>query len=79
MLFGIPCVITDQIKMQKKTSKYKIVNWLYKKIYGYKYESTMPEGTDIVCFDDEIVFRNKEVFDKVEEQASLCGLKILRS
>ena len=75
LLFGTLCIIADQIKIQKKTSKYKIVNWLYKKIYGYKYESTMPEGIDIVCFDNKIVFRNKEIF----EQVNLCGLKILRS
>ena len=65
LLFDTPCIIAKQIKRQKKTSKYRIINWFYKKIYGYEYESTMPEGTDIICFDGKFIFRNKETFEKI--------------
>lgn len=68
LLFGTSCIIAQQIKRQKKTSKYRIINWLYKKIYGYEYESTMPEGTDMIYLGNRIIFRNKETFDKVKEQ-----------
>ena len=76
LLFGTPCIIAQQIKRQKKTSKYRIINWFYKKIYGYEYDSTMPEGTDMICFDGKFIFRNKETLDKVKEQINLCNLKL---
>lgn len=62
-LFGIPCIIAQQAKKQKKTSKYKIINWFYKKIYGYEYESVLPKGTNIMYSNGELYFRNKETFD----------------
>lgn len=65
LLFGTPCIIAQQIKKQKKTSKYRIINWLYKKIYGYEYESVLPEGTDIIYFDEKFIFRDKETFGKM--------------
>lgn len=76
LLFGMPCIIAQQIKRQKKTSKYRIINWFYKKIYGYEYESVLPEGTDMVYLGNRIIFRNKEVLDKVKEQVNLCDLKL---
>ena len=76
LLFGTPCIIAQQIKKQKKTSKYRIINWFYKKIYGYEYESVLPEGTDMIHLGNRIVFRNKEAFDKVKEQINLCNLKL---
>lgn len=60
---GIPCIIAQQIKKQKKTSKYKVINWIYKKIYGYEYESVLPEGTDMLYFNGSIIFRNEETFE----------------
>lgn len=66
-LFGYECIIAEQIKKQKKTSKYKIVNWLYKKIYGYEYESPFPDGTDVAVFDNKIIFRDQATFNKVKE------------
>lgn len=65
LLFGTPCIIAQQIKKQKKYSKYKIINWFYKKIYGYEYESTMPEETDVIYFENKFIFRDKETFDKM--------------
>ena len=65
-LFGYECVIVNQIKKRKKVSKYKIVDWFYKIIYGYKYESPFPDGTDVVVFDNKIMFRDEETFNKVK-------------
>ena len=62
-LEGIPCIIAAT-KVQKKTSKYKLINWLYKKIYGYKEISSLPEGTDMIWFDGQLIFRSQEVFDE---------------
>lgn len=65
LLFGIPCIIAQQMKKQKKTSKYKIINWFYKKIYGYEYESILPEGSDIVYSNRTLYFRDKETFNRM--------------
>ncbi len=65
LLFGTPCIIAQQIKKQKKTSRYKIINWFYKKIYGYEYESILPEGLDIVYSNGALYFRDKETFNRM--------------
>lgn len=67
-LFGYECIVADQIKKRKKTSRYKIIDWFYKKIYGYKYESPLPDGTDIMMFDNKIIFRDEATFNKIKEQ-----------
>ena len=66
-LFGTPCIIANQCKIQNKTSKHKFVNWFYKNIYGYKYDSVLPEGTDIIYVNGELIFRNIEVFNNTME------------
>ena len=74
-MFGTPCIIARQIKKQNKTSKYKLVNWFYKKIYGYKYESILPEGIDIMCFGDKLFFRNEDVFNKFINENNITVFK----
>jgi hypothetical protein len=66
-LFGYECVIANQIRKQKKTSKCKIINWFYKKVYGYTYESPFPEGTDIIVFDNKLIFIDTKTFEKTKE------------
>lgn len=65
LLLGVPCIIAEQIKIQKKTSKYKIINWIYGRIYGYDYESTLPPGVDMIYFDGKYIFRDEETLNKV--------------
>lgn len=74
VLYGMPCVIAKQIKRQKKISRYRLINWLYEKMYGYEYESTLPDGTDIIKFDGKLIFRDKETYDKVVEHIQNMGL-----
>ena len=68
VLIGYECIVANQIKKQKKTSKCKIINWFYKKVYGYKYESLLPDGTDVIVFDNKIIFRDEATFNKVKKQ-----------
>ena len=70
-LFGYECVVAHQIKKQKKTSKYKIINWIYKKIYGYKYESPLPDETDVLVFDNKIIFRDENTFNKFKNNKNV--------
>ena len=77
LLYGTPCIIAKQIKRQKKTSKYKLLNWFYKKIYGYEYESTLPAGTDVIWFDNKLIFRNQEIFDKLKKGETLSASREL--
>ena len=64
---GTPCIIASH-KKQKKTSKYKLINWLYQKIYGYEEVSSLPEGTDVIYFDGQLIFRNRAVFERLMEE-----------
>lgn len=66
-MFGTPCIIAQQIKKQNKTSKYKLINWIYKKIYGYRYESILPDDTDIICINGQLIFRDENVFNRAME------------
>ena len=74
---GYECIIAHQMKKQNKTSKYKIVNWVYKKVYGYKYKSTFPEGIDVVMIDNKLIVRDRETFDKIKN--NINNAKILVS
>ena len=66
-LFGYECIVADQIKKQKKTSKHKIINWFYKKVYGYKYESLLPDGTAVVVLNNKIMFRDDATLNKIKD------------
>lgn len=66
--FGIECVVAPQIKRQKKTSRCKLINWIYKILYGYEYISTLPNGVDVIYIEDKFMFRNKEVLDKMKKE-----------
>lgn len=63
-IFGMPCVITSH-KKRCKVSNYKLIDWLYKKIYGYKEEVVMPEGVSVICFDGKFYFRDEETFNQM--------------
>lgn len=60
------CIIAPQIKKRKKTSKYKLIDWIYKKLYGYEYISTLPDGIHAIHFDGKIIFRDQETYDRVK-------------
>ena len=75
MYNGIPCRIAPQVKKQKKTSRYKIINWLYGKIYGYEYESMLPAGMDAVYGNGEIIFRDRATFDKFAGQINEISME----
>lgn len=72
-LFGTPCIIASH-KKQKKTSKYKLINWLYKKMYGYEEVSYLPDGTDVIYFDGQLIFRSREAHDRTMED---LGVKVM--
>ena len=72
---GIPCILAGQIKKQKKTHKNKLINWIYKITCGYKYESTMPEGMDVVFMDGKLVFRDQTTLDKFAGQINTISME----
>lgn len=59
------CIIAPQIKRQKKTNKYRVINWIYKKLYGYEYESTIK--SDVMMFDGKIMFKDQETYERVKD------------
>ena len=72
---GTPCIIASH-KKQKKTSKYKLINWFYKKVYGYEEVSSLPEGTDVIYFDGQLICRSHEVFNKIVKEISVKEVKL---
>ena len=69
MPFEKTCIIAQQIKKQKVTSRNKIVNW-FCKIFGYKYESVLPPGCNVVMYGDKLIFRDQETYDMVKNSLS---------
>lgn len=63
MAWGKECIIAPQIKRRKKTSKYKLIDWIYEKLFGYEYESAIQSA--VVLFDGKIMFRDQETYDRV--------------
>lgn len=63
MAWETECIIAPQIKKRKKTSRYKLIDWIYEKLFGYEYESVI--HSDVVLFDGKIMFRDQETYDRV--------------
>lgn len=63
MAWETECIIAPQIKKRKKTSRYKLIDWIYKKLFGYAYESVIQ--SDVVLFDGKLMFRDQETYDRV--------------
>lgn len=63
MAWETECIIAPQIKKRKKTSRYKLIDWIYEKLFGYEYESVIQ--SDVVLFDGKLMFRDQETYDRV--------------
>ena len=66
MIYGKTCIIAQQIKKQKKTSRCKVLNWIYKVLYGYTYESVLPPETSFIVIGDKLIFRDQQTYDMVK-------------
>ena len=64
MAWETECIIAPQIKKRKKTSRYKLIDWIYKKLFGYEYESAIQ--SDVVLFDGKLMFRDQETYDRAK-------------
>lgn len=65
MLYGMQCIIAPSIKRQVKTSRCKLMNWIYKKMYGYVEEPMQEQDIIYVPWTNQIVFKDKETFERV--------------
>ena len=63
MAWETECIIAPQIKKRKKTSRYKLIDWIYEKLFGYEYESVIQSS--VVLFDGKVMFRDQETYDRV--------------
>lgn len=66
-LNGMECIIAPSIKRQVKTSRCKLLNWIYKKMYGYVEESVQEQDMIHLPWTNQIVFKDKETFNRVKE------------
>ena len=67
MLYGMQCVIAPTFKRQVKTSRCKLLNWIYKKAYGYVEESYLECDMIHLPLSGQIVFKDKETFNRIKE------------
>lgn len=65
--------LASSYKIRVKTHRNKIVDWIFKLIYGYKEESYFPEGCDVVCIGKVLYVRDKATLEKILKD---CNVKI---
>lgn len=65
--YGVQCVIAPQIKRRVKTSKFKILDWIYKKVYGYYEESVIESDMIHLPWENKIVFKDRETMDRIKK------------
>jgi hypothetical protein len=65
--YGMQCIIAPSIKRQVKTSKCKLLNWIYKKVYGFVEESVQEQDIIHLPFTNQLVFKDKATFNRVKE------------
>lgn len=65
LFYGMQCVIAPSIKRRVKTSRFKILDWIYKKIYGYVEESMIESDMIHIPWENKIMFKDKETMDRV--------------
>ena len=66
-LYGMRCIIAPSFKRQVKTSRCKLINWIYKKVYGYVEESVQEQDIIHLPYMNQLIFKDKETFDRVKE------------
>lgn len=65
ILQGVPIIIIDKhYKKQLKTSRFKLLNWVLGKIYGYEKIYFLEDGQTI--FKDNKVYMNPNTFERFE-------------
>lgn len=68
-IMGMRCLVVGTYKAQRKTSRNRLLNWIFKKVYGFEEKSYMPDGVD--CYylktGNVILFRSKEILERVLE------------
>lgn len=67
LLYDLPCIIAGTYKRQKKTHRNRIINWFFKKIYGYEDVSYMSEGPDVILFENKLIFKDIATMEKLLE------------
>ena len=65
---GKRCIVASY-NVQRKTSRNRLLNWIFKKIYGVEEKSYLPDGTGCVITGDVIFFRSKELLESTLEAA----------
>lgn len=67
-LYGIPIRIAPTYKKRVKTHRIKLIDWIFKLIYGYKDESYLPKGMDVVMADGVLYVRDVDILNKIKEE-----------
>lgn len=63
---GMRCMVASY-SAQRKTSRNRLLNWIFKKIYGFEEKSYLPDGVACIKVENVFWFRDKETLEKVLE------------
>ena len=69
---GMQVIVIPPRKVQVKTHRNKLINWVFKKLYGYMNEYLLDEKTPAVIVDKTIYLRDESVLNDLKE---LCEVK----
>lgn len=72
-LYGMDCIIGPSIKKQVKTSRNKILNWIYKKLYGYIEEPIQETPVVVIPSKNKVIFKDEETFNKAKDCITLTA------
>lgn len=73
---GHPCRLMKKYEVvQKKTHKNKIINFIYRIIYGYAKFSHFPEQVNMAYMDGVYYFKDKETYKRVSRERQYINSK----
>ena len=67
LMMGMNVEILPCTKVQVKTSRIGPLNWIFKKLYGYKNEYILDENTPAVVVGNTIYLRDEQTYELLKE------------
>lgn len=64
---GMNVEILPPRKVQVKTHRIRLINWIFKKLYGYTEKYMLNENTPAVVVGNTIYLRNESVYELLKE------------
>lgn len=67
LMMGMNVEILPCTKVQVKTHRNRLINWIFKKMYGYRNKYILDENTPVVVVGNTIYLRDEQTYDLLKE------------